>query len=158
MRPGRSNLGATLIVDAITKELIMAEWKKTTCVLCANICGLEAFVEGNRITRVRGDKDNPRSRGYVCRKGLSIKHYQHHADRLTHPLKRVGERFEKISWEQAIEEVSTRLKAVVDEHGPRSLALMMGGGSLGCPAPGAFAVNLLRGLGSQYFSVPWPRN
>ena len=128
----------------------MGEWKKTTCVLCANICGLEALVKENRITRVRGDKDNPRSQGYVCRKGLNIKHYQHNADRLTHPLKKVGDGFEKISWEQAIDEVSTGLKTVVGEHGPRSLALMMGGGSLGCPAPGVFAVNLLRGLGSQY--------
>jgi len=128
----------------------MDEWKKTTCVLCANICGLEALVKDNRITRVRGDKDNPRSQGYVCRKGLNIKHYQHNTDRLTHPLKKVGDGFEKISWEQAIDEVSTGLKTVVDEHGPRSLALMMGGGSLGCPAPGVFAVNFLRGLGSQY--------
>ena len=129
----------------------MGEWKKTTCVLCGNICGLEALVEDNRISRMRGDKDNPRSRGYACRKGLNIKYYQHNADRLTHPLKKVKGGFEKISWDQAIEEVSAGLKRVVDEHGPRSLALMMGGGSLGCPAPGAFAVNVLRGLGSQYF-------
>jgi anaerobic selenocysteine-containing dehydrogenase len=105
------------IAGFIIKEWIMNEWKKTTCVLCANICGLEALVEDNRITRVHGDKDNPRSQGYACRKGLNIKHHQHNADRLTHPLKKVGEGFEKISWEQAIDEVSTGLKAVVDEHG-----------------------------------------
>ena len=82
---------------------------------------------------------------------MNIKYYQHNADRLTHPLKKVGDKFEKISWDQAIEEVSAKLKSIVEEHGPRSLALVMGGGALGCPSPGPFAVNLLRGMGSQYF-------
>jgi anaerobic selenocysteine-containing dehydrogenase len=126
-------------------------WKKTTCVLCANLCGLEVQIENNRIVKVRGDKDNPRSEGYVCRKGLNIKYYQHHGERLTHPLKKVGDSFKKISWEQAIDEVAERLTAIINEHGPRSLALMMGGGNLGCSTQVPFAVNVLRGLGSQYF-------
>lgn len=124
--------------------------KKTTCVLCANLCGLEVTVENNKIVKVRGDKDNPRSEGYVCRKGLSIAFYQHHADRLSHPLKKVGDAFEKISWEQALDEIAGKLSATVKEHGPRSLAMVMGGGSLGCPSQGVFAGTLLRGLGSQY--------
>jgi anaerobic selenocysteine-containing dehydrogenase len=82
---------------------------------------------------------------------LNIKSYQHHADRLASPLKKVGDTFEKISWEKAIDEVAERLSTIVNENGPRSLALMMGGGSLGCPTHGAFAVNVLRGMGSQYF-------
>jgi len=127
------------------------DWKKTTCVLCGNLCGLEAGVENNQIVKVRGDKDNPRSEGYACRKGLNIKSYQHHADRLTHPLKKVGDTFKRISWEQAIDEVAEKLSAVVNEHGPRSFALMMGGGSIGCPSQGVYAINVLRGLGSQYF-------
>jgi anaerobic selenocysteine-containing dehydrogenase len=100
---------------------------------------------------VRGDKDNRRSEGYACRKGLNIKFYQHHADRLLHPLKKVGGSFERISWEQAIDEIAAKLSGIVNEHGPRSLALVMGNGSIGCPAQGPFAFNLLRGFGSQYF-------
>ncbi len=133
----------------------MDEWKKTTCVLCGNLCGLEVLVENNRILKARGDKDNPRSEGYVCRKGLNIGYYQHHAERLTHPLKKVGNTFEKISWERAIEEVTESLSSIVDEHGPRSLALMMGSGTVGCPSQGAFAINVLRGLGSQYAADGW---
>ncbi len=129
----------------------MEQWKKTTCVLCANLCGLEVRVENNQIVKSRGDKDNPRSEGYVCRKGLNIKYYQHHADRLTHPLKKVGDVFEKISWEQAIDEVAQKLSAITGEHGARSLALMMGGGTVGCPSQAVFAISVLRGLGSQYF-------
>jgi len=126
-------------------------WKKTACVLCGNRCGLAVRVENNQIVKVRGDKDNPLSEGYVCRKGLNIKYHQHHADRLTHPLKKVGNTFEKISWEQAIDEVAEKLSAIVNQYGPRSFALMMGGGTAGCPSQGVFAINVLRGLGSQYF-------
>ncbi len=82
---------------------------------------------------------------------MNIKHYQHHADRLTHPLKKVGDTFEKITWEQALDEVAQKLSAITGEHGSRSLALMMGGGTIGCPSQAVFAVNVLRGLGSQYF-------
>jgi len=128
----------------------MSERKKTSCVLCGNLCGLEVTVENNQIVKVRGDKDNPRSEGYACRKGLNIRYHQRHADRLLYPLKKVGDTFEKISWEQAIDEVAEKLSTIVNEHGPRSFALM-GGGTLGCPSQGIFAVNVLRGLGSQYF-------
>jgi len=80
----------------------MGEWKKTSCVLCGQNCGLEAEIEENRIVKVRGDKENPRSEGYVCRKGMNVAHYQHHSQRLTHPLKRVGDSFEQVSWDQAL--------------------------------------------------------
>ncbi|MBW2408736.1 MAG: hypothetical protein JRF72_02985, partial [Deltaproteobacteria bacterium] len=56
----------------------MTDWKKTSCALCAQNCGLEVQVEANRMLKVRPDKDNPRSQGYVCRKGLNVAHYQHH--------------------------------------------------------------------------------
>ncbi len=127
----------------------MSEWKKTTCCLCAVNCGLEVQTEGNRITKTRPDKDSPRSQGYACRKGLSISYFQDHGDRLTHPLKRVGERFERISWEQATTEIAAKLKKIVDAHGPKSLALM-GGAGLGDHLGAPFASGLLHGLGSKY--------
>jgi anaerobic selenocysteine-containing dehydrogenase len=128
----------------------MEQWKKTTCVLCANLCGLEVRVENNQIVKSRGDKDNPRSEGYVCRKGLNIKHYQHHADRLMFPLKKVGNSFERISWELAIDEIAEKLSATVSKYGPRSFAIMLGQGSIGCPSQLSFVGSVLRGIGSQY--------
>ena len=127
----------------------MGEWKKTGCVLCAQNCGLEVLVENNRIVKSRPDKDNPRSQGYVCRKGLKVAHHQHNAERLTHPLKRVGDEFQRISWDQALDEIAEKLRSLVDEHGPRCLAYM-GGGGQGCHAEAAFGVRLLRGPGSRY--------
>ena len=108
----------------------MADKKKTRCVLCGNLCGLEVQVEDNQIVKVRSDKDHPRSQGYICRKGTAVAHYQHHADRLLYPMKKVGDAFERISWDQALDEIAEKLKAILDAHGPRSLALM-GGGTLG---------------------------
>jgi anaerobic selenocysteine-containing dehydrogenase len=127
----------------------MTEWNKTTCILCAVNCGLEVQTEGNRITNVRPDRESPRSKGYACRKGLSIAYFQDHAQRLTHPLKKVGNTFERISWDQAITEIAAKLKELVGTHGPKCLAYM-GGGGQGCHFEAAFGVRLLRALGSRY--------
>ena len=127
----------------------MARWYKTGCVMCAQNCGLEVWVEDNRMAKVRPDKDNLRSQGYICRKGLNVAYHQHHDQRLTHPLKRVGDNFEKISWDQAIDEIAQKLRTIVDQHGPKSMAYM-GGGGQGCHFEAAFGVRLMRGLGSQY--------
>lgn len=131
----------------------MEDWKKTSCVLCAQNCGLEVQVRENRIVKVRPDKANPRSEGYACRKGLHVACYQHHAQRLTHPLKRVGDSLEPVSWDQALDEIASKLIRIVDEHGPRSFAYM-GGGGQGCHFEAAFGVALMRGLGSQYHYNP----
>jgi len=127
----------------------MGQWHKTGCVLCPQNCGLEVEVENNRIVKVKGDKSNVRSEGYVCRKGMNIANHQHNADRLKYPLKRVGDTFERISWDQAIEEIAAKLKSIVDTYGPRSFAYM-GGGGQGCHFEAAFGVRLMRGLGSRY--------
>jgi anaerobic selenocysteine-containing dehydrogenase len=124
-------------------------WHKTGCVLCAQNCGLEVLVENNRIVKSRPDQANPRSQGYSCRKGLNVAHHQHHAQRLTQPLKRTAGGFSPISWEQAIAEIAERLRGILGEHGPRALAYM-GGGGQGCHLEAAYGVRLLRGLGSHY--------
>ncbi|UCF90287.1 MAG: molybdopterin-dependent oxidoreductase [Desulfobacterales bacterium] len=128
----------------------MREWHKTGCVLCAQNCGLEVLVENGRMVKVRPDKDNPRSQGYACRKGLNVLYHQYPQDRLSEPLKKVGEAFEPISWEQAIEEIATQILELADRHGPRCLAYM-GGGAQGGHMEAGFGLSVLRALGSQYF-------
>lgn len=109
----------------------MKTWKTTSCVLCAQNCGLEVQVEDGRMTPVRPDGSNPGSRGYACRKGLNVVYHQYPAGRLTQgPLKRVGDRFEPISWSRAIDEIAVKLRDIPAVHGPRCLA-HMGGSSQG---------------------------
>jgi len=127
----------------------MPEWKKTFCALCYHNCGLEIQTQGNRITKVRPDRDHPRTKGYICRKGMKIAHYQDHKERLTHPLKREGDQFVKISWDQAISEIAEKLKQILSKHGPRTLAYM-GGGGQGCHMEAGFGRTFLTALGSQY--------
>ena len=110
----------------------MDEWKKSSCALCSSTCGLEFLIKDNRITSVRGDQDNPRTHGYCCRKARGMQYFQHNPERLLYPMKRVGEnQFARISWEQAITEISARIKEIVTEHGPRAFACQGLGGFLG---------------------------
>jgi anaerobic selenocysteine-containing dehydrogenase len=125
----------------------MTEWKKTSCVLCAQSCGLEVISEGSKILKVRADRENPRSQGYMCRKGASVAYFQNNPERLRYPLKRVGDRFERISWKTALDEIAAKLKGIVQTHGPRSTAYM-GGGGQGCHFQSLFGVPFFRGLGS----------
>ena len=131
----------------------MSEWEKTSCVLCSQNCGLEVITEGRRITKVRGDKENPRSHGYLCRKGANVAYFQNNPERLRFPLKRVRDTFERISWDKVLDEIAAKLREIVQTHGPRSIAYM-GGGGQGCHFEAAFGVRFLNGLGSRNHYSP----
>jgi len=128
----------------------MGEWKKTGCVLCSQNCGLEVLVENGRMVKVKGDRENLKSRGYLCRKGVNVVHHQYPKDRITEPLKRKGSGFEPVGWDRAIGEIADRLGRVVAEHGPRCYAYM-GGSTQGGHFEAAFGLGVLRGLGSRYY-------
>jgi anaerobic selenocysteine-containing dehydrogenase len=127
-----------------------ADWKKTACNLCYVNCGLEVLIENDRITKVRGDRDNPKSQGYLCNKAARIPFYAHHRDRLTTPLRRRADGgFDAIDWDTAVAEIAAKLREVVDRHGGKSIALY-GGGGQGNHAGGAYANAMLRALGSRH--------
>ena len=128
----------------------MKKWVQTGCVLCAQNCGLRVLVENDRMVKVLPDKDNPRSKGYACRKGLNVLYHQYQDDRLTRPLKKVNGTFKPVSWDQAVDEIASKMKTIVQKYGPRSLAYM-GGGSQGGHMEAGFGLSLLRGLGSTYY-------
>ena len=105
------------------------EWKQTTCAFCTVCCGLEMKVEDNHIIDVRPDPNNRRSRNYCCRKGRSARFYQENPDRLRHPLKRVGDEFVEISWDQAMSEIASKTQQLLDKYGPSSLTTIGGAGA-----------------------------
>ncbi|CAN7484287.1 molybdopterin-dependent oxidoreductase [Variovorax sp. LjRoot290] len=134
-------------------------WHKSACNLCYINCGLELGVEGTgtgaRIVRVRGDRDNPRTRGYLCNKAQSIPNYVHHGDRLTTPLRRSADgTHEPISWETAIQEIAERLGSAVAAHGGRCIALG-GSGGQGNHAGGFYSSTFLRALGCRTVFHTW---
>jgi anaerobic selenocysteine-containing dehydrogenase len=128
----------------------MEQWHKTGCVLCAQNCGLKVLVKDNKMVRVLPDKENPRSRGYACRKGLKVIYHQYPEDRITQPLKRVKDVFEPISWDQATDEIAQKMKTIVRKFGPKSLAYM-GGSSQGGHMEAGLGLGILRGMGSKFY-------
>jgi hypothetical protein len=132
-----------------------AEWKSTACVLCYINCGIEVATEGRTITKVRGDKAHPGTRGYLCQKAQRLAFYSREEDRLTSPLRRSDDgSFEEIDWDTAISEIAARLATIRDTHGGESLAFY-GGGGQGNHLGGPYGIGFLRALGctSLYSSL-----
>jgi anaerobic selenocysteine-containing dehydrogenase len=135
------------------------EWKKTACSLCYLNCGLEVQTDGHRITKVRGDTDNERTKGYICQKGLRMAFYGDHADRLTTPLRRRADgAHEPISWEQAIEEIAAKLRRIRDEDtatGRSGSFALVGGGGQGNVSAGPHGYALMRWMNSTRHFTPF---
>jgi len=128
-------------------------WQKSACNLCYINCGVELGLEGAgheaRVVKVKGDKQNPKSQGYLCNKAQGIPNYLYHRDRLTSPLRRRADgSFEPVSWEKALGEIASKLRGIAQQYGGHSLALY-GGGGQGNHAGGAYATAFLRSLGSR---------
>ena len=67
------------------------------CHLCEALCGLEIHSRGDQVTSVFGDREDPFSRGHICPKAVALIDVHHDPDRLTGPVRRVGERWEPIA-------------------------------------------------------------
>jgi anaerobic selenocysteine-containing dehydrogenase len=130
----------------------MAKTTPSICRLCIAHCGILATVEGGKLTRVSGDPDNPLFRGYTCPKGRALPDLHNHPDRLLHSLKRNGEGdFQKVPSGQAAAEVATSIAEIVEQHGPRAVAVYVGTNSLPYPLGPPVAFALLQALGSPMF-------
>ena len=102
--------------------MAVVEKKLGVCNLCEAICGLELTLEGGRVTGIRGNPDDPLSRGHVCPKGTALADIHADPDRLRRPVRRVGEgpdaHWEETSWDTALDLVADGL-AAAHQH-PRS--------------------------------------
>jgi anaerobic selenocysteine-containing dehydrogenase len=91
-------------------------------------CGLDCYVRDGRLVRVEGMKESPVNRGKLCPKAYASMQWLYSPQRLKYPLKRIGEkgegRFEKISWDEALEIVATKLREQKQKYGARSLAVL----------------------------------
>ena len=119
----------------------------TFCRVCEPACGLIARVEDGQLVRLEPDREHPVSRGFACNKGLAGDEIHRDPDRLDHPLRRSDDGgFERISWDDAIEEIASRLKTLIDTHGPECVAPYIGNptafNALVSPAIGALFAQL----------------
>jgi len=97
-----------------------------TCNLCEAMCGIEIEHRGDEILAIRGDKDDPFSRGHICPKAVALQDLHHDPDRLRHPVKRTADGWVPISWDEALDETARRLHNIQEVHGKDSVALYFG--------------------------------
>jgi anaerobic selenocysteine-containing dehydrogenase len=76
------------------------------CNFCEAICGIEIIVEGDRVRSIRGNKDDPLSRGYLCPKAFALQDIHADPDRLRHPMRRTSSGWERAGWDAAFDEVA----------------------------------------------------
>lgn len=97
-----------------------------TCNICEAMCGLTIEHRDGRVLSIRGDKDDPFSKGHVCPKAVALQDYYTDEDRLKTPLRKTPDGWEDISWEQAFTEVASGLRGVQSEHGPNAVGVYLG--------------------------------
>ena len=106
-------------------------WVKTHCSrMDHGGCGLVVGVKDNRICKIKGDPEGYLNQGYVCAKGLASASKLNHPKRLKTPLKRTGPKgtgtWQKITWDEALDAISTNLMRIKDKNGPESVVFAQG--------------------------------
>ncbi len=126
------------------------ERKPIVCRVCHAQCALLVDFEDGKPIAVHGDKDNPAYHGYSCIKGRQIATLPYLPSRLTHSLKRQEDgTYAPIASDQAAIEIADKIKAIVDQHGPRSVALYIGTFGYNNFGAQAFALAFMQAIGSK---------
>ena len=86
--------------------------KKSICHLCLAHCGINISIDNDRFCKIEPNINDPVSQGYICEKAQKLIGFQHSQDRILTPLKRTNGSFIPITWEQALTEISDKLKTI----------------------------------------------
>lgn len=98
----------------------------STCPLCEASCGLLIETSGTEVTAIRGDPDDPLSRGHLCPKAVALKDLHEDPDRLRRPLLREGQHHRELDWDEAYDLAAKRLLHIRKAHGRDALAVYLG--------------------------------
>ncbi len=123
---------------------------RTACRICAVGCGTLVELDGATVRRVSGDPDDPWSKGYLCGHGRAAPAYHHASDRLDVPLMRRDGELVEVTWDEALDDVAARIRALIDEHGPSSIVSYTGTGGPLDPTGYAMAHGFFRALGAEH--------
>lgn len=103
------------------------KWVNSTCGYCSVGCGMQLGVKNDRVVSVRGNPDHPVNRGKLCPKGLS-EHYAITAEgRAQYPMLRRGEKFVRVSWDEALNTMVERFRDIQSNYGPDSVGVISTG-------------------------------
>src|SRR5689334_2596616 len=104
----------------------MPEVRHSVCALdCPDACSVLVNVEDGRAVRLRGNPEHPVTRGFLCGKVAQYLEREYSPQRLLYPMRRTGKkgegRFERIGWDQALDEIAARLRDIAAEFGPEAI-------------------------------------
>ena len=103
---------------------------RSNCRGCHGGCGVLVHVRDGTIVKIEGDPDFPTNHGSMCSKGLAFQQLVYHPDRVTYPLKRAGKRgegkWQRISWDEALDTIVNKLRQVIRDYGAESIVLAQG--------------------------------
>ncbi|MEP7037437.1 MAG: molybdopterin-dependent oxidoreductase, partial [Acidobacteriota bacterium] len=108
----------------------MSETHYRACNLCEAICGIEIEHENGEILSIKGDKADPFSRGHICPKALALKDIYEDANRLKFPVKKIENGWQKISWDEAFDEIAFKIKDIQTKYGRNAVAVFQGNPSV----------------------------
>jgi anaerobic selenocysteine-containing dehydrogenase len=97
-----------------------------TCPLCEATCGLEITHRGEEVVRIRGDREDVFSHGFICPKGSTLGKLDQDPDRIKTPLVRRNGHHQPVTWDEAFAEIEHRLTPLIAEYGPNSVGLYLG--------------------------------
>ena len=120
--------------------------KLRTCTLCEAMCGLVITTEGDKVLDIRGDADDPLSKGHICPKAVALQDIHTDPDRIRHPMKRVGTEWQRISWDEAITLAVNGIQAVQRKHGRDAVASYVGNPTVHSLGAMLFVGDFLRSL------------
>lgn len=124
------------------------------CNLCEAVCGLVIEADGEEILSIRGDRQDPLSRGHICPKAVALQDIQNDPDRLRRPLRRKeGESgpgaWEEVSWDEAFDEAAIGLRRVQQRHGKDSVAVYAGNPTVHSYGSLLYGPAFVRALGTR---------
>ena len=110
------------------------------------MCGIEITVRADQTLDIRGDKDDPFSRGYICPKAVALQDIHYDKDRLKHPVRRTQNGWQRIGWDEAFDEVARNLKHIQAKYGRNAVATYLGNPTVHSYGAMLFAPGFIRSL------------
>ncbi len=108
----------------------MSEFHYRTCNLCEAVCGIEIEHAEGEILSIKGDKEDPFSRGHICPKAFALKEIYEDEKRLKFPMKRFGNEFKEISWDEAFDEIANKINEIQTKYGRNAVGVYQGNPSV----------------------------
>jgi len=97
-----------------------------TCTLCEAMCGIEVKHDGEKVLSIKGDKNDPFSKGYICPKATALQDLHEDPDRLRQPIEKTADGWKEISWPEALDKVAAGIQSVQKEYGQNALGIYLG--------------------------------